>query len=85
MNQVVPPRPGQPAWTKVHAKIDEGPDGKIYFASEDGDMFVVKAGPAFELLAKNSIGEVLLATPAISGGALIVRGLNHVFAIGEKR
>lgn len=31
MNKVVPPRPGQPAWTKVHAKIDEGPDGKIYF------------------------------------------------------
>lgn len=31
MNEVVPPRPGQPAWTKVHAKIDEGLDGKIYF------------------------------------------------------
>lgn len=31
MNQVVPPRKGQPAWSKVHAKIDEGPDGKIYF------------------------------------------------------
>jgi len=31
MNQVVPPQPGQPAWTKVHAKIDEGPDGGIYF------------------------------------------------------
>ena len=31
MNQVVPPRPGQPAWSKVHAKIDEGADGKIYF------------------------------------------------------
>lgn len=31
MNQVVPPRPGQPAWSKVHAKIDEGNDGKIYF------------------------------------------------------
>ena len=31
MNEVVPPRPGQPAWSKVHAKIDEGPDGKIYF------------------------------------------------------
>ncbi len=31
MNQVVKPRPGQPAWSKVHAKIDEGPDGKIYF------------------------------------------------------
>ncbi len=31
MNKIVPPRPGQPAWSKVHAKIDEGPDGKIYF------------------------------------------------------
>ncbi len=32
MNQVVPPQPGQPAWSKVHAKIDEGPDGNIYFS-----------------------------------------------------
>lgn len=32
MNQVVPPRAGQPAWSKVHAKIDEGADGKIYFS-----------------------------------------------------
>lgn len=31
MNQVVPPKPGQPAWSKVHAKIDEGRDGYIYF------------------------------------------------------
>lgn len=31
MNKVVPPRPGQPAWSKVHAKIDEASDGKIYF------------------------------------------------------
>src|SRR5262249_20274119 len=31
MNQVIPPRKGQPAWSKVHAKIDEGADGKIYF------------------------------------------------------
>jgi hypothetical protein len=32
MNRVVPPRAGQPAWSKVHAKIDEGADGKIYFS-----------------------------------------------------
>ncbi len=32
MNQVVPPKAGQPAWSKVHAKIDEGPDGRIYFS-----------------------------------------------------
>ena len=31
MNRVIPPQPGQPAWSKVHAKIDEGTDGKIYF------------------------------------------------------
>lgn len=32
MNRVIPPRPGQPAWSKMHAKIDEGIDGKIYFS-----------------------------------------------------
>ena len=31
-------------------------DGKVYFPSEDGDVYVVKAGPAFELLAKNVMG-----------------------------
>jgi len=57
-------------------------DGKIYLSSEDGDIYVVKAGPAYELLATNPMGEVLMATPAISQGVLIVRGLKHVFAIG---
>lgn len=32
MNQLVPPKAGRPAWSKVHAKIDEGPDGAIYFS-----------------------------------------------------
>lgn len=32
MNQVIPPQQGQPAWSKVHAKIDQGRDGKIYFS-----------------------------------------------------
>ena len=44
-------------------------------------MFVVKAGPAYELLAKNPIGEVIMATPAISDGLLIFRGLMHIYAI----
>jgi outer membrane protein assembly factor BamB len=59
-------------------------DGKIYLTSEDGDVFVVKAGAAYELLAKNPMGEVLMATPAISGGVIIFRGLKDVFAIGSK-
>jgi outer membrane protein assembly factor BamB len=57
-------------------------DGKIYLSSEDGDIFVVKAGPKYELLATNPVGEVMMATPAISGGLVIVRGLKHIFAFG---
>jgi len=56
---------------------------KIYLSSEDGDVFVVKAGPKYELLATNPVGEVMMATPAISDGLVIVRGLNHLFAFGE--
>jgi outer membrane protein assembly factor BamB len=60
-------------------------DGKVYFASEDGDMYVVQAGRKFELLATNPIGEILMASPAISEGVLFVRGLKTVFAIGLKK
>ena len=47
-------------------------------SSEDGDVFVVKAGPTYELLATNPVGEVVMATPAISGGMVIIRGVNHL-------
>jgi outer membrane protein assembly factor BamB len=57
-------------------------DGKVYLPSEDGDVLVIKAGPAFELLARNPIGQPLMATPAISDGLLIVRGERDLFAIG---
>jgi len=59
-------------------------DGRVYFVSEDGDVFVVKAGTTFELLARNSMGEVVMATPAIGGGMIIIRGQNHVFGIAAK-
>jgi outer membrane protein assembly factor BamB len=58
-------------------------DGKLYLSSEDGDVFVVKAGPKYELLATNPVGEVMMATPAISDGIVIVRGINHLFAFAE--
>ena len=60
-------------------------DGKVYLSSEDGEIFVVRAGPKYELLATNPMGEVLMATPAISDGMIIVRGLRHVFGIGESK
>jgi outer membrane protein assembly factor BamB len=56
--------------------------GKVYFTSEDGDIYVVKAGPTFELLSKNTMGEVCMATPAISQGVLFFRTRGHLVAIG---
>lgn len=56
-------------------------DGKLYFASEQGEVFVVKAGPAFEVLGTNSLGEICMATPAISEGVLFFRTRHHLVAI----
>jgi outer membrane protein assembly factor BamB len=56
-------------------------DGKIYCANEDGDVYVIKAGSEYEELAKNSMSEVLIATPAISDGIIVFRGLKNVYAI----
>jgi outer membrane protein assembly factor BamB len=58
-------------------------DGKVYFTSEDGDVSVVKVGPEFELLATNSLGEVTMATPAISEGVLYFRTRTALLAIAE--
>jgi outer membrane protein assembly factor BamB len=60
-----------------------GAGGYVYLASEDGDVFVVKAGRTFELVARNDMNEALMATPAVAGGMLIIRGRSHVFAIGS--
>jgi outer membrane protein assembly factor BamB len=46
-------------------------------------VFVVKAGPQYELIAKNPVGEAILATPALAGDLLFVRGAKHLFAIAE--
>ena len=60
-------------------------DGKLYLSSEDGDVFVVKAGRQYELLSKNTMGQPLMATPALSQGMLILRGENAIYAIGERK
>jgi outer membrane protein assembly factor BamB len=60
-------------------------DSRLYFASEDGDVFVVKAGRQYELLSRNTMGQPLMATPAISQGMLIVRGENAIYAFGERK
>ena len=58
-------------------------DGRIFLAGEDGDLFVVRAGRSFELVAVNAMGEPLMATPAMSDGTMYVRGAHHLFAVGQ--
>jgi outer membrane protein assembly factor BamB len=59
-------------------------DGKIYLSNEDGEMLVIEAGTTFKHLATNSMGETLMATPALSQGVMYVRGSHTLFAIGKK-
>jgi outer membrane protein assembly factor BamB len=56
-------------------------DGKIFLPSEEGDIYVVKAGPRFEVLAKNSMDEICMASPAISGGVIYFRIQSHLVAV----
>ncbi len=58
-------------------------DGRLYFTGEEGVVYVVKAGPAFELLAVNRVGDPCLATPAICDGALLVRSQRYLYAFGR--
>jgi outer membrane protein assembly factor BamB len=59
-------------------------NGKIFLQSEDGDTFVVQAGPEYKLLGKNSIGDMAMATPAITQGSLILRTASKLYRIGGK-
>ena len=56
-------------------------DGKVYFSSEDGSIYVVQAGPEFEILAENPMGETLMATPALSEGVMYIRTRGHLVAV----
>ena len=58
-------------------------DGKIFMLSETGDMFVLRAGRKAEVLAKNTLDERFLASPAISGGSILLRGDGTLFAVAE--
>ncbi len=57
-------------------------DGKIYFSSEDGQVYVVQAGTEFKLLATNKMGEPVMASPALSDGMLFVRTKRKLVAVG---
>jgi len=59
-------------------------NGKIFALSEDGDTFVMQAGPEFKVLGKNPLGEMALATPAVAGDTLIIRTASKLYRIGKR-
>jgi outer membrane protein assembly factor BamB len=60
-------------------------DGKLYFTSEQGSVYVVKSGVEFTVLATNEMDEICMATPAISESTIYFRTQSHVVAVGAKR
>ena len=60
-------------------------EGKIYFTSEQGSIFVLKPVADFTVLATNKMNEVCMATPAISEDTIFFRTQGHVVAVGEEK
>ncbi|MGH9875158.1 MAG: PQQ-binding-like beta-propeller repeat protein [Pyrinomonadaceae bacterium] len=58
-------------------------EGKILMTSEDGDTFVIKAGPKHEILATNTVGEPVYASPAVADGNIFIRGEKNLYCIGD--
>ena len=58
-------------------------NGKVFALSEDGDTYVIQAGPEFKVVGKNSLNEMSLATPAVANGSLIIRTVSKLYRIGK--
>jgi outer membrane protein assembly factor BamB len=59
-------------------------NGRIFALSEDGDTFVIQAGPEFKILGRNSLDEMSMATPAVANGSLIIRTANTLYRFMER-
>jgi outer membrane protein assembly factor BamB len=60
-------------------------NGLVYFINDEGVTHVVKAGPTYQLVASNELGERTFASPAISQGQIFLRGANHLYCIGDPK
>ncbi len=56
-------------------------DGRLYFTTEEGVTHVVRAGETYRELGTNQLGEVVMSTPAISGGLMVIRGAQNVYGL----
>ena len=58
-------------------------NGMIFVLSEEGETFVIRAGPEYEVLGSNALDEMAMATPAIADGSLFIRTAGHLYRIEE--
>ncbi len=58
-------------------------NGLVYFLSDKGVTTVVRPGPKLEIVARNELDEETYASPALSAGQIFLRGLNHLYCIGD--
>jgi hypothetical protein len=56
-------------------------DGKVFCLDDAGTTHVIKAGPEFKVLGSNELEEMFWSTPAVAGGAVFLRGVDHLFCI----
>jgi outer membrane protein assembly factor BamB len=73
-----------PVATKFYGASPVAFDGKLLLTSDDGETFVIKAGPKHKVLGTNSIGEPCRTSMAIADGKLFIRGEKHLFCISNK-
>ena len=79
---------GEVVWqNRLSARFFGSPvcvNGRLYILSVDGEVFVLAAGEKFELLARNPLGELSYATPAVAFGRLYLRTHGHLISVGGK-
>jgi outer membrane protein assembly factor BamB len=78
---------GKVHWTeRLDGNFSASPvhaEGRVYFQSEEGVGYVVRAGKSFELLAENDLGDKALASYAVTDGALFIRTAKHLWKVGR--
>jgi outer membrane protein assembly factor BamB len=80
-------RTGARPWTERlgphHSASPVAADGHLYFTDDEGVTYVLKAGPVFEAVARNRLGEHCYASPAVSRGNIFIRTSGHLWCIGK--
>lgn len=80
-------RTGKVMWREkmgLHHASPVCANGLVYFLNDEGVAHVVKAGPNYELVSRNELGEKTYASPALLPGELFIRGFKHLYCIRDK-